>query len=113
MKSADFRARLTSRIRFRMMGVYCIGTTGTGKSKFIEGLSVADVRAGRGCGLVDPHGDLAHDVLANLLSGRYFDRNRNHNLNDSFDRVIYFGPARTDYTVEFNVLRSRLPPVLQ
>ena len=40
--------------------------------------------------------------LANLLSSGYFAQP------DAFERVIYFDPARTDYTLEFNVLRSRL-----
>ena len=84
--------------------LYCIGTTGTGKSKFLESLFVADVKAGRGCALVDPHGDLARDALANLLSSGYFAGQ------EAFERVIYFDPARTDYTLEFNVLRSRLEP---
>jgi hypothetical protein len=83
--------------------VYCIGQSGTGKSKWLEGLFVDDVRAGRGCGLIDPTGDLAHDVLANLLSSGYFDDPKARR------RVIYFDPARTDYTLEFNVLQSRLP----
>ncbi len=43
----------------RHMHLYCIGVTGQGKSKFLESLLVADIRAGRGCGLVDPHSDLA------------------------------------------------------
>ncbi len=84
--------------------VYVIGASGTGKSKLLESLFVADVRAGRGCGLVDPHGDLARDALAHLLSDGYFDHP------DTLKRVIYFDPARTDVTIPFNVLRSRLPP---
>jgi hypothetical protein len=84
--------------------VYCIGASGTGKSKFLEGLFVADVRAKRGCGLIDPHGDLAHDVLANLLSSGYF------NQPNALEHVIYFDPTRTDYTLPFNALKLRLPP---
>jgi hypothetical protein len=33
--------------------LYCIGTTGQGKSKFLENLLVQDITAGRGCGLVE------------------------------------------------------------
>ena len=84
--------------------LYCIGTTGTGKSKFLEHLFVSDVKAGRGCGLVDPHGDLARDVLANLLSSGYFKKP------EVLKRVIYFDPARTDFTIPFNVLCASLPP---
>ena len=84
--------------------VYVIGASGTGKSKLLESLFVADVKAGRGCGLIDPHGDLARDTLAHLLSDGFFASP------DSLKRVIYFDPARTDFTMEFNVLKSRLPP---
>lgn len=84
--------------------VYVIGASGTGKSKFLESLFVADVKSGRGCGLIDPHGDLARDALAHLLSDGFF------NTPDALKRVIYFDPARTDFTIEFNVLKSRLPP---
>jgi hypothetical protein len=86
--------------------VYVIGASGTGKSKFLQSLFVSDVKAGRGCGLIDPHGDLARDTLAHLLSDGFF------NSPDSHKQVIYFDPARTDYTIEFNVLKSRLPPYI-
>jgi hypothetical protein len=86
--------------------VYVIGASGTGKSKLLESLFVADVKAGRGCGLVDPHGDLARDTLAHLLSVGFFADP------DTLKRVIYFDPARTDVTIPFNVLRSRLPPYI-
>src|SRR3954463_16567958 len=52
--------------------LYCIGTTGQGKSKFLENLLVQDILAGRGCGLVDPHTDLARDTLSHLASVGYF-----------------------------------------
>jgi len=84
--------------------LYCIGTTGQGNSKFLEGLLVADIRAGRGCGLVDPHADLARDTLAHLLSVGYF------NSEAAKRRVIYFDATRTDYVIPFNVLRTPLPP---
>ena len=83
---------------------YCIGTTGQGKSKFIESLLVADIRAGRGCGLVDPHTDLARDTLAHLLSKGYFRDPA------TLQRVIYFDPTRSDYVIPFNILKANLPP---
>lgn len=83
---------------------YCIGTTGQGKSKFLESLLVQDIVAGRGCGLVDPHTDLARDTLAHLLSVGFF-RDPEH-----YRQVIYFDPTRSDYVLPFNVLKTRLPP---
>lgn len=88
----------------RSTHVYIIGTTGQGKSKFLETLLVADIIAGRGCGLVDPHTDLARDSLAHLLSSGYF------NTPHAFERVIYFDPTRTDFIIPFNVLKSPVAP---
>lgn len=84
--------------------LYVIGTTGQGKSKFLESLIVQDILAGRGCGLVDPHTDLARDVLAHLLTVGYFDSP------EARQRVIYFDPTRTDYCIPFNILASAQPP---
>src|SRR5689334_8979593 len=83
---------------------YCIGKSGQGKSKFLESLLVGDILAGRGCGLVDPHSDLARDTLAHLLSKGFFDDPAVR------DRVVYFEPTRQDYFIPFNILKSTLPP---
>ncbi|MCI0627470.1 MAG: type IV secretion system DNA-binding domain-containing protein [Acidobacteria bacterium] len=88
----------------RTTHMYVIGTTGQGKSKFLESLLVADIRAARGCGLVDPHSDLAQDTLAHLLSVGYFRDPA------AYERIIYFDPTRTDYVLPFNVLKTPLPP---
>jgi hypothetical protein len=40
-----------------------IGKTGMGKSTLLQKLIASDMIAGRGVGLIDPHGDLAEDVL--------------------------------------------------
>ncbi|TWT84783.1 AAA-like domain protein [Planctomycetes bacterium CA13] len=40
-----------------------IGKTGMGKSTLLQQLIVSDMAAGRGVGLIDPHGDLADEVL--------------------------------------------------
>ncbi len=46
----------------RMAHMYIVGKTGTGKSTLIETLIRQDIEAGRGCALIDPHGDLAARV---------------------------------------------------
>lgn len=84
--------------------LYCIGTSGSGKSKFLESLFVADIKAGRGCGLIDPHGDLACDAIAHMHSKTFFTKRENTK------RVVYFDPASEKTTLEFNVLLSNLPP---
>lgn len=48
----------------RLHHVYIIGKTGTGKTTLLETLIRADLVAGRGIALLDPHGDLADVVKA-------------------------------------------------
>ena len=43
--------------------MHIIGTTGKGKSKLLEHMIYQDIVKGRGIALIDPHGDLADDVL--------------------------------------------------
>lgn len=88
----------------RATHLYVIGTTGQGKSKFLESLLVNDIRAGRGCGLVDPHTDLARDTLSHLLSAGFF------NQPGALERVVYFDPTRADYFIPFNVLKTPAAP---
>jgi DNA helicase HerA-like ATPase len=88
----------------RATHMYVLGITGQGKSKLLEYLLYQDIRAGRGCGVLDPHTDLARDLLADLIADHYFDNPKN------MERVIYFDPSRPEYALPFNVLASSDPP---
>jgi ABC-type ATPase involved in cell division len=46
--------------------MYVIGKTGTGKSTMLERLILSDIKAGEGLALVDPHGDLAERIAAQI-----------------------------------------------
>jgi energy-coupling factor transporter ATP-binding protein EcfA2 len=46
----------------RMQHVYVLGKTGTGKSTLLQTLFMQDVVNGRGCILLDPHGDLSSAI---------------------------------------------------
>jgi hypothetical protein len=46
--------------------VWVIGKTGMGKTTLLEALFVAQMEAGHGAGLIDPHGDLAERVLGRV-----------------------------------------------
>jgi len=82
----------------RKFHTYVVGLTGRGKSKFLQNCLVQDISAGRGCAVIDPHGDLAKDVLQSLISKGYFkDRN-------AFDQIVYVAPRRREYVIPFNVL---------
>jgi Type IV secretion-system coupling protein DNA-binding domain len=50
----------------RLLHMYVIGKTGTGKSTLLERLILSDVEAGEGLALVDPHGDLAERIAARV-----------------------------------------------
>lgn len=82
----------------RKFHTYVVGLTGRGKSKFLQNCIVQDVFAGRGCAVVDPHGDLAKDVLRSLITHEYFSDKA------AYDRVLYVAPRRRDYIIPFNVL---------
>jgi hypothetical protein len=75
----------------RRQHLYIIGKTGTGKSSLLRNLIVQDILAGRGVGLIDPHGDLAESILDAIPP---------HRIND----VVYFNPADTDHPIGLNIL---------
>lgn len=54
----------------RLSHVYIIGKTGVGKSTLIENMIRQDLAAGRGCCLLDPHGDLVDRVYQAVPENR-------------------------------------------
>jgi len=50
--------------------MYLIGKTGTGKSTLLKTLMREDLRNGEGFALLDPHGDLAEEVVSLVHPGR-------------------------------------------
>jgi hypothetical protein len=77
----------------RRRHMYVIGKTGMGKTTLLENMVIADIRAGRGVGVVDPHGEFAEKILDYVPEER---------LND----VIYFNPADIEYPIAFNPLEQ-------
>src|SRR5712692_3403175 len=43
--------------------VYIVGKSGSGKSTFLYNLAMGDIMAGEGVAVIDPHGDLALEIL--------------------------------------------------
>jgi energy-coupling factor transporter ATP-binding protein EcfA2 len=76
----------------RRQHLYVIGKTGVGKSTLLKSLILADIAAGRGVGLLDPHGDLASEILD------YIPRSR---LGD----VVIFDASDLEHPVGFNALK--------
>jgi hypothetical protein len=76
--------------------LYTIGKSGTGKTTFLHNLIIQDICAGHGVGVIDPHGDLASDLLDYIPPNRIGD-------------VVYFNPADMEYPVGFNLLGNTPP----
>lgn len=80
----------------RRRHVYIIGKTGMGKSTLLENMIFSDIQAGKGVGVIDPHGDLAEAVM------RFVPKNR---TND----VVLFDPSDSDFPLAFNLLEGKNP----
>lgn len=84
--------------------LYVVGQSGQGKSKFLQHLLTQLVQSDWGCGLFDPHSDLAGDFIAQLAC---YPRRRPwlaHPSNQA--RLIYVDPARGDTVIPCNILRN-------
>jgi len=98
--SFDFFPKFKISPQVRKFHTYVVGLTGRGKSKFLQNCILQDIQNSKGCALVDPHGDLAKDVLQSLIASGYFDHQAN------YERLIYVSPRRRDYVIPFNVLEK-------
>jgi hypothetical protein len=77
----------------RLGHIYVIGKTGVGKSTLLQSMAISDIERGKGLGIIDPHGDIAQDIL-NFIP--------RHRIED----VIYFNPADTEHPIAFNPLAN-------
>jgi DNA helicase HerA-like ATPase len=76
--------------------VYIVGKSGSGKSTFLFNLAMGDIMAGEGVAVIDPHGDLALDILDAIPRSR---------TND----VCYLDVTDSDRPVGFNPV-TRIAP---
>ncbi|MGE0853792.1 MAG: DUF87 domain-containing protein [Hyphomicrobiaceae bacterium] len=74
--------------------LYVVGKTGTGKSTLLYNLMRADLEAGRGFALLDPHGDLA-TAVADATPAWRIERG-----------VIYLDPSDLSHPVGFDPLNG-------
>lgn len=79
--------------------LHVIGKTGSGKTTLLRNLLSNLIEAGHGCGVIDPHGDLAEEMLDLVPPQRMRD-------------VLYFQPGDVEHPVSFNPLASKKPPHL-
>lgn len=64
----------------RRRHIYIIGQTGTGKSTLLKNIILEDISNNKGVCFIDPHGDIAEDILGLIPENRFND-------------VIYFNPG--------------------
>ena len=80
----------------RLRHMYFIGKTGTGKSTLFENMIVQDIKEGRGCGYLDPHGETIEKILKRIPKNRIKD-------------VVLIDPSESSRPVGINVLECPEP----
>jgi hypothetical protein len=76
--------------------VYIVGKTGTGKTSLLRRIFVQLVEHGNGVAILDPHGDLAEELI-NMLPASLA------------SRVVYFNPGDLSFPIAWNLL-ANVPP---
>jgi len=74
----------------RRQHVYVIGKSGSGKTTLLKNMLIEHLEKGDGLALLDPHGDLAEEILAHIPR---------HRSND----LVYFNPADEAHPLGLNV----------
>jgi len=80
----------------RLQHIYVVGKSGTGKSTLLRNMLLSDIQRGNGCCLLDPHSDVATEVL------KYIPEHRKEDL-------VYFNPKDLANPVAFNPLKAVHP----
>jgi DNA helicase HerA-like ATPase len=65
----------------------------SGKTTLLRNLIVQHIESGHGVGLIDPHGDLAEELLNQIPKRRV-------------DHVLYFNPSDLEYPIALNLLAN-------
>src|SRR5262249_24589653 len=76
--------------------VYICGKTGMGKTALLRNIILADIWRGAGVGVIDPHGDLAEDIIDHIPPERSGD-------------VVYFNPSDLEYPIAWNLVDTIAP----
>jgi len=80
--------------------IYIIGKTGSGKTTLLRNMIIQHIALGHGVGLIDPHGDLAEDLLDHIPRSRT-------------DHLVYALSSRTTLrtVLPLGIARARLAGV--
>ena len=76
--------------------IYIIGKTGSGKTTLLRNLILQHIALGHGVGVIDPHGDLAEELL-------------NHIPPKRADHLVYFNPGDIEFPIGLNLLGNVAP----
>ena len=75
----------------RRRHIYVIGQTGTGKTTLLKNIAMQDMENGDGICFIDPHGDVAQELLGLIPTNR-------------IDDLIYFSPGDIRRPIGLNIL---------
>jgi len=73
--------------------IYVIGKTGSGKTTLLRNMIIQHIAQGHGVGVIDPHGDMAEELLDHVPPTRA-------------DHLVYFNPADIDFPIGLNLLAN-------
>ena len=102
MSKINFFATTTFRNQKQKFGIkiddrrrhfYIVGKTGMGKSELLKNMAVQDIKDGHGLCFIDPHGEIAEELLDFIPESRIKD-------------VIYFNPADIEHPIAFDVMED-------
>jgi energy-coupling factor transporter ATP-binding protein EcfA2 len=77
----------------RTRHLHLIGSSGSGKSTLLLNLIIQDLENNQGFCVIDPHGDLIDDIIANVPDSR-------------LDDVVLFDPSDSEFPIGFNILQA-------
>lgn len=80
----------------RLQHIYCIGKSGVGKSTLLKNMALSDIERGNALVILDPHSDLATELIQKIPEGRK-------------DDLIYFNPKDMRNAIAFNPLKGIHP----
>lgn len=78
---------------YRTTHMYVVGASGSGKSGLLKNLIAQDIRDGMGLCVIDPHGDLVHEMVAQLEKRT--------------EQTIMLDLADTEHMLAYNPLERR------
>lgn len=78
---------------YRPTHIYVVGASGSGKSSLLKNLLIQDLRSSIGMCVIDPHGDLVHDILPFLHKRK--------------DETLLLDLGDTEHMLPYNPLERR------